>query len=1811
MVDRSEQNKKARWKAVQALLTTYRKGLPLQAIARSENQSLSFGQERLWLLNQFGGDNTVYNMPFAFWINGSLDLYALEKSIQEIVRRHDILRTTFLSVGAQAVPVIAPKSDLRLSVTDLRQLPPAEQEARYQCISQDEISKPFDLAQGSLWRFQLLQFTEEKYVLLMTIHHIIYDGWSQSVFTKELSILYKDFSSGQSSSLPDLPIQYADFAHWQRQWLTGEILQSQRSYWQQQLAGDLPTLHLPFELPQAVQTSSTTYKGERQPVEFSPHLTVALKQLGDRQGVTLFVVLLAALNVLLYQYTQQQDIIVCSTQAGRNIGKVQGLIGFFNTVVPVRTDLSGNPSFLDLVDRIHQVVLDGYQHQDMPLQLLADTSYFAHKRLYQVMLVLQNTPSELLTLPGVQVESQYLSNGTANFDLFLSLISLEKPVDQLTGYLEYKTELFTPSAIAKLLENFQELLANLVENPHQQLSDLPLFMTDEQQLSLLADLSKESTKPFVGPRTPIERQLAQIWSDVLGREQISIYDNFFGLGGHSLLATQVISRVNTAFGAELPILPIFQHPTIAALAEAIAACLQQELGITSLKIELVRRENKLPLSFSQQQLWFLDRFGSSVAYNLPMALVFTGALKVTALHQTLQEIVDRHESLRTTFSADDGTPYQMIHSQMAIALPVVDLSSWEPEEVRLEVKRLLVAEANCPFNLSQDPMLRATLLHLGQSPFCVDATSCDRLNPSENHHILLLTIHHIAADGWSLNILLKELTALYSAFSQDLPSPLTDLSIQYADFAIWQRQWLQKEVLEEQLSYWKQQLADSSVLNLPTDYPRPVIQTFNGKKEVLELPKFLLDELKALAQREGVTLFMTLLAAFQVLLHRYSQQDDIVVGSPIASRNRQEWEPLIGMFVNTLVLRTDLGGNPSFNELLQRVREVAISAYAHQDLPFEKLVEEVRSQRDASRNPMFQVMFALENASTAALELPELKLELMTVETKTSMFDLTLSLEETASGITGSFEYNTDLFDTSTIKRMAGHFQVLLEGIIASPEQRLSNLPLLTPAEENQILVQWNCTQSEYHQDRCLHQLFEMQVKRTPDQVAVVFGFSKLTYQQLNTQANQLAHYLRSLGVGANVLVGVCVERSLEMLVGLLGILKAGGAYVPLDPDYPKERLSFMLSDSQVSVLLTQNKLVNQLPEHRAYVICLDTDWEKISYESEQNPVSETVAENLAYVIYTSGSTGRPKGVMVTHRNLVNAYMAWEDAYQLRSCTSHLQMASFSFDVFSGDMIRALCSGAKLVICPREWLLEPEKLYKLMQKQKVDCAEFVPPVLRNLIQYLEKTQQNLTFMKLLIVGSDSWYVQEYRQFQHFLGAETRLIHGYGVTEATIDSLYFENTSINLFVDGLVPIGRPFANTKIYVLDRNLQPVPIGVPGELYISGMGLARGYLNQPELTEQKFIRNHFSLSNELGTRLYKTGDLARYLSDGNIELLGRLDYQVKIRGFRIELGEIESVLGQYPNVQNVMVVARPEENGSSGLVAYLTPQFADCQIWDLRNYLKQRLPGYMIPSAFVTLEQFPQTPNGKVDRKALPVPTILSSAVYAPPYNQAEEKIAAAWRQVLNREKLSIHDNFFEVGGHSLLVVQVHHLLSSDYPSLKIVDLFTYPSIHSMANYLLHPLGFPISTAKLNSHVTIQQTAKGRGVFATKKFVQGETVVVGIPIEEVLERTIYSFQMDFNLHVNLDEPAVIINHSCDPNTGVRNNQFGGYNFIALEDIEAGKEITWNYETTEYESIAVLGCLCGSLSCRGKTLGFKFREQILRDTYGEYIAAYLKISSK
>jgi amino acid adenylation domain-containing protein len=1152
----------------------------------------------------------------------------------------------------------------------------------------------------------------------------------------------------------------------------------------------------------------------------------------------------------------------------------------------------------------------------------------------------------------------------------------------------------------------------------------------------LTQLISESN--YVAPATPVEEMLAGIWAQVIGLERVGVNDNFFDLGGHSLIATRVISQIRQVFEVEIPLRRLFELSTVNELAKEIQAAIQADKGLEVAPIKPIARSSEtglcpsqqLPLSFAQQRLWFLSELEpNSPFYNIPAAVRLEGQLNLAALEQSFNEILRRHEVLRTNFRTVAGQAIVVISPATPQLLSVIDLSELPPAQHEIQVRQLALTEAQQPFNLEADTLLRVQLLRL-----------------SEQEYVTLLTMHHIVSDEWSIDVLVREVATLYQAFCQGKPSPLPEHEIQYADFAAWQRQWFEKEVIESQLAYWLKQLDGApAVLELPTDYPRPAIQSSRGATYSFCLSKDQSLALKSLSRQQGSTLFMTLLAAFKTLLHRYTGSNDIVIGSPIANRNHSQIEGLIGFFVNTLVLRTNLADNPSFLELLHRVKEVALGAYTHQDTPFELLVEKMQPQRDLSHTPLFQVMFALQNAQNSEIKLPGVTLSTLETDSGTAKFDLTLDMRETEEGLVGTLEYSIDLFELQTIQRMAGHLQTLLSGIIANPEQQLSELPLLTAEEQSQLLVDWNQTQVEYSQNKCIHQLFEKQVEKTPDAVAVVFENEQLTYRQLNQRANQLGHYLQKLGVGAEVLVGICVERSLDMAIALLGILKAGGVYVPLDPNQPQQRLDFMLQDAECSVLLTQKRLTETLRTYTGKVIYLDADWKLIAQEQKSNPTSNVQATNLAYLIYTSGSTGKSKGVMVEHSSLVNAYYSWEKAYQLDSqVRCHLQMANFSFDVFTGDLVRALCSGGKLVLCPRELLLESQQLYELICQQQVDCAEFVPVVLRNLVEYLEKSQQKLDFMRLVICGSDSWYGAEYQRFRAVLGEDTRLINSFGVTEATIDSSYFEPTTGELASEQLVPIGRPYANNKLYILDANLQPVPIGVMGELYIGGNGLARGYHNRPDLTAEKFIPNIFSQKSQ--ARLYKTGDLVRYLPDGNIEFLGRIDNQIKLRGFRIELGEIEALLSQNPAVSETVVVVREDIPGNKRLVAYIVAN-SILQTSDIRNFLKDKLPNYMIPSAFVQLDVLPLTPNGKIDRRTLPTPATEEQVVQTQ-RTPIEEVLAGIWTEILSRECIGNHDNFFDLGGHSLLATQVISRIRDTFKiEIPLSYLFDSPTIAECA--------------------------------------------------------------------------------------------------------------------------------------------------------------------
>jgi amino acid adenylation domain-containing protein len=1039
------------------------------------------------------------------------------------------------------------------------------------------------------------------------------------------------------------------------------------------------------------------------------------------------------------------------------------------------------------------------------------------------------------------------------------------------------------------------------------------------------------------------------------------------------------------------------------------------------------------LSFAQQRLWFLDQLdpGKSV-YNVSRTERITGLLDVSALQLSLEEIIRRHQVLRTRFPSLNDQPIPLIVPDPSLTLSVVDLRDLPGYTGEATARVRAAQEAQQPFDLFNGPLFRATLLRL-----------------RDDDHILLLTTHYIVCDDWSLGILFRELSILYAAFSAGERSPLSELPIQYADFAVWQRKLLQGEFLEDQLSYWRQKLLGApAVLDLPTDRPRPPVQSFQGSRQAFVLSKSLTEALKALGRHEGVTLFMTLLAAFQTLLYRYTGQQDIVVGFLIANRNLAEIEGLIGFFVNTLVLRTDLSGDPRFRELLVRVREVCLGAYAHQDLPFEKLVEELHVERDLSRNPLFQVMFAFQNAPLSDLELPELSVSRMGVDSGTAKVDLTLHMAEGAGGLVGALEYATDLFDASTVKRMVDHFQTLLESIVADPERCLSELAILTEAERHQLLVEWNDTRRDYPTDKCIHQLFEIQVERTPEATAVVFEKQQLTYRELNRRANQLAHYLRKLGVGPETLVGICIERSLDMVAAVLGVLKVGGAYVPLDPTDPKERLAFMLEDARVSVLLTQRRLMEGLPEHGATVVCVDTDWQAIAQESEETPVSRACPENLAYVIYTSGSTGKPKGVQITHRGVINFLNSMRQQPGLTREDILLAVTTLSFDIAALELFLPLSVGARVVVVSREVASEGPKLLARLVESGATAMQATATSWRLL---LEAGWRSTGQMKIFCGGE----ALPRELAIQLLARGMPVWNLYGPTESTIWSTLY----LLELLDGSVPIGRPIANTEIYILDPYLALVPVSVTGELYIGGAGLARGYLHRPELTAEKFIPSPFS--SEPGSRLYKSGDLGRYLPDGNIEFLGRIDHQIKLRGFRIELGEVESVLAEHPMIRETVVIAREDAPSDPAvslrtgqrLVAYVVPRREPAPtINELRSFLKEKLPEHMIPSAFVLLDTLPLTPNGKVDRKALPAPDQgrpQAEESYIAPRTPVEEMLAEIWAEVLKLDKVGTHDNFFELGGHSLLATQVISQVRNTFQvEVPVRSLFEMPTVAGLAN-------------------------------------------------------------------------------------------------------------------------------------------------------------------
>ena len=1212
---------------------------------------------------------------------------------------------------------------------------------------------------------------------------------------------------------------------------------------------------------------------------------------------------------------------------------------------------------------------------------------------------------------------------------------------RLVAYVELSNG-HNPDSEKLLFFLSQKLPEYMLPNAFVFLKAFPLLPNGKIDRSRLPEpeLSQRNiTTKFEPPQSATERTVAEIWTEVLGIKNIGVNDNFFSLGGHSLLATQVMSRVRKAFKLELSLTDFFVEPTVQQLAEKIDG--QDNKKAMPKESNVLRRIGKktAPLSFPQDQIVFLTQLApDNKAYTFQTTIHFSGSIDISVLERSLEEIVCRHDVFRTTFHVQDGQPIQRVHPPWKVSLPVDDLSKLPVQERTEGTESIIVDELNRAFHIEQLPLIRWRLIRL-----------------DSNEYILIHIEHHLVHDGWSVAVFMRELKTLYRAFIKGDVSPLKEMPIQFSDYTIWQKNRLRGAELDTLLKYWKSKLqAPLPVMALPTDYSRPPVPSYKGEEIDINIPGNLSDKLREISRREGTTLFIVMLSGFYLLLHRYISQKDLIIGTGVANRRFKETEGLIGMLVNTIVLRADISKKMTFRCLLKHVKKLTFEAFEHQDMPFGKLVETLSPHRDLSRNPIFQVLFSFHDSQVPEMDLPGAVGSLRYRHNKSAKFDLNIvtipwaeqqmgtSLHCPKRHITMKWEYATDLFNRSTIERMINHYQSLLIGVIDSPEKQLSEYSMLNEMEKQQLLNQWSASRSEYESSKSIHQLFEAQASFTPNQVALVFKEHELSYAELNAKANQVAHHLKKNGVGPDTLVGLGMERSIDMLIGMLGILKAGGAYVPLDPSYPDERLSFMMKDTKMKVLLTQEHVLSCLPKFGGDIICIDRDWERVSNESRANLKQQVDADGLAYVMYTSGSTGKPKGVSVIHRGVVRLVKN-TNYIDINESDVFLQFAPISFDASTFEIWGALLNGARLVLYPGETAALHE-LGDIIKKHSVTTLWLTAGLFHEMAG---NHLNGLNTVKQLLAGGDVLSAHHVKSVLTRL-KKCRLINGYGPTENTTFTCCHVMTHADQ-VGQTVPIGRPISNTQVYILDDHLQPVPIGVVGELYIGGDGLARGYFNRPDLTAEKFIANPFS--DDPSSRLYKSGDLARYRMDGTIDFIGRRDNQVKIRGFRIELGEIESALEAHPKVTSAVVKIWEGKEGDKRLSAYMVGSSKAASDAEIFNFLKQKLPVYMVPSHLIWLESFPLLPSGKVDRASLLAPEIDSlnkKESAAQPKTPDEIKIGAIFSEALGIHQIGIHDIFFTLGGHSLLAARVVSKIRDHFQvNISLRDFFENPTVSGMA--------------------------------------------------------------------------------------------------------------------------------------------------------------------
>ncbi|MFL6199420.1 MAG: amino acid adenylation domain-containing protein [Thermoanaerobaculia bacterium] len=1593
---------------------------------------LSSGQRRMWLAQQMDPESPAANLLAPLRLDGALDVRALAAGLTEVARRHEVLRTGIEERDGEPVPVLMPPAPLALPVVDLAGLPGALAEEEGLRLAIAEAGRPFDLARAPLLRALLARTAPGSHLLLLTLHHAAADGWSIAILVREMVALYGAFAAGQPSPLPEPLLQYADYAAWQQDRLASGELAADLLYWRRRLDG-LPPLGLlgDRERPAASRPSRPLLVVALLVVPEAP-----LQELARQEKATLFMALAAVFAAFLGRLADQDDVAFATPVAGRTRLETEELIGFFVNTLVLRADLGGQPTMRELLGGLRTTIAEAHAHQELPFERLVEE--LAPERragrhpLVQALLAFQNAPQEVLSPPGLTVTPVEVKAGVGLFDLALEV----EPRDgALFAHLELDEALWGAAAVSRLPRALEALIAAAVAEPDLPVSELP-FLSAAERRALLESApavpAVPATLPAVRrlPEAEAVRRVAEItaiWEEVLGLPRVGEHDDFWQLGGHSLLGARVVARVRQAFGVDLSLRDLFEAPTSAELAGVMAG------GPAADARPILNRDGPAPLSFGQQRLWFLHQLApGSPAYNIPLAVRMDGPLDARALAAALTEVVRRHEVLRTAIVTRRGEAALEVAPPSPLPLPVADLSALPELRREEEARRLAAEEARRPFDLARPPLLRVLLARLGEAA-----------------HLLVFNLHHIAGDGWSGSVLVRETGALHAAFAAGRPSPLPELPLQYADYARWQRAELAGERLAGLLAWWRERLAGLPPLALPTDRPRLPIERFRGAHRSRLISARVAAGLERLAGEHGATLFMVLAAGFAALLGGLSGQEDFGLAAPVAGRTRTELEGLIGFFVNTLVLRADLAGDPSFAGLLARMRETVLGAFAHQELPFERLLDEIGGRR-------VQALIVLQNTPREPLVLPGLVLTPEEVDNGTAKLDLSLSLGRDEEGIAAGLEIDRDLFDPATAARLLEHFEVLLEAAVADPRAPLSALPVLAEAARHQVVTEWSGpyvgeglvpSRAGASPAPVLHRLFEAVAARRPEAVAVSGDEESLTYRELDRRANRLARHLRALGVGPEVRVGVCLPRSPELVTAALGVVKAGGAYVPLDPDYPRERLAFLLEDARAPVVVTRASLAGALAGEARKVL-LDDHAGAIARRSPSSLPGGTGGvgpDHPAYVIHTSGSTGRPKGVVVTHRNVARLFTATASGFGFGEEDVWTLFHSFAFDFSVWEIWGALLHGGRLVVVPYRVSRAPDVFLELLRREGVTVLNQTPSAFRQLIPAAcrragDRSGDGLC-LRFVVFGGEALDPRHLAPwFERFGDRRPRLVNMYGITETTVHVTWRPVVAEDARA-ARSPIGRPIPDLAIRLLDRTLRPVPIGVPGEICVAGAGVARGYLGRPALTAERFLPDLLVP----GERLYRSGDLARWLPDGDLEVLGRIDQQVKIRGFRVEPGEIEAVLDSHPGVRESAVLS-PDEGR---LVAWVVPRGGSIPAAELRAFLQDRLPGHMVPAAFVTLPALPLTRHGKLDRAALPAPGLaaVAAAPFAPPETPVEQAVAASWGEVLGLPRVGLDDDFFALGGDSIRAIQVRARAEERGVRFTLQDLFRLPTVRTLA--------------------------------------------------------------------------------------------------------------------------------------------------------------------